>query len=94
MPSLVKRLAILDGTGDIVSDASEIPAHRFCARTATPASAKLRRLQGPEATLPILILRPTGDGTGLARALARVLVRRELRLERALDTVEDCPKSK
>ena len=45
-------------------------------------------MQSP--TLPILALRPTGDGTALARALARVLVRRALMQERALDTVEDC----
>jgi hypothetical protein len=93
MPS-VKRLHVADGTGDIANGAEEIPGRRFRASIATSSVPKLRRSEVSEARLPILLLRPTGDGTGLARALARVLVRRELRQERALDTVEDCAKSK
>ncbi len=39
---------------------------------------------------PIVVLRPTGDGRELARALARVLVRRELIFANAIPEAVDC----
>jgi len=52
-----------------------------------PASG---RSDSPDVTLPILALRPVGEGVVLARALARVLVRRALAEEGAIDVVDHC----
>lgn len=79
-----------DGAGEDAHGAEEIPPSHARRRGAASSGAKLRRPKGPNAVLPILALRPTGDGTALARVLARVLVRRALRHERAFETVEDC----
>jgi hypothetical protein len=42
------------------------------------------------ACLPIVILKPTGDGSTLYRALARVIVRRELIFATAISDAGDC----
>jgi hypothetical protein len=90
MRSSIEGLPLAHRASDKANGAEEIPARRARQRAAASSSAKLRRRETTDATLPILALRPTGDGTGLARALARVLVRRALRQERVFDTVEDC----
>lgn len=66
---------------------AEVPVH---ARLAVPSSVELPRTESSSTTFPIVALRPTGDGTTLARVLARVLVRRALIQEGAIGVVDDC----
>jgi hypothetical protein len=86
------RSRVARGERKKVLGAQEISGSRSPsgASIVTSRNATVSQSEPSTATLPILALRPTGDGTALARALARVLVRRALMQERALDTVEDC----
>jgi len=60
------------------------------ARAVVPSSVGSHRAEAPRATLPVVTLRPIGDGTALAHVLARVLVRRALVQEGAIGVVDDC----
>lgn len=89
MQSLARALLGADG-GNTGSDGTEqisgAPASVHAQRV-VPSSAATRTEAG---TLPIVALRPTGDGTALARTLARVLARRALIQEGAIGTTDDC----
>jgi hypothetical protein len=50
----------------------------------------MKRPANDNASSPIVVLTPTGDGIALARALARVLVRRELIIANAIADQVHC----
>src|SRR5215813_4755852 len=60
------------------------------AGVAAPSSVTAHRSETSRVNLPVVALRPTGDGIGLARTLARVLVRRALTQEGAIGAAVDC----
>jgi hypothetical protein len=77
----------VDARGAVQISGAQTPVR---ARDAAPRTVTPRRAEASGATLPILALRPTGDGTALARALARVLVRRALMEDVTINAVDDC----
>lgn len=92
MTSLVRSVSTPCGAPNASSSAEAIPGDARCVgvRTGRPSGRTNGRSESRGLVLPLLALRPNGDGIALARTLARVLVRRALTEEGAIGAVDHC----